>query len=187
MIQSDLVRQVNEIRELLESPSKLSAKAIAACRAVGNDLADRCYFNLGWRMANPDKQLRGPASTEEIAKDLAVLLDLLRSEQKPSRGKGRPEEPLDRTYMEAVILVRTLGAENDYALKKDIVLRCLKDGLLKDRVRFINGERKTTSTEAHIKKIDRELEKLATQRAGKTKNVLDFRPKKPARQKLRLN
>lgn len=188
MTQSELLLQINEIRSLLEAPSNLSKETVASCRFVASDLADRCYFNAGWHMANPEKELRGTGSTEAIKADLAVLLDLLRSNQKPKRGKGRPAvAEIDREYLQAVALVALLGVENDFHMKKKIVERCLDEGLLQDRARIINGERKTTSTEAHIKKIDRELKKLAKRRAAETKNILNSRPKKSARQKIALN
>jgi hypothetical protein len=187
-----LLHSVNLMRELLEAPTKLSAADLLACRAIAQRTADACNFNAGWYMANPDKELKGSAATEKLLADLRTITEYLQMHAKPRRGKGRPRvDALDPEYVPVLIAITLAGLEESPAGIRHVVTQALREGVLKDRTRIADGVRATTTTEAHLKKVDRELKKLAKRREekawAKTNNVLIFRPRKPARRKIDRN
>lgn len=177
--QIQLDASFNLMRHLLVQPSKLSAKTFDAAKSVAQDIGDRYYFNAGWRASNPDRELKGSAATAKILEDIKPLVDLLQHEQKPKRAKGRPAtEDIHPDYLSCVVVV-SLGKPSQ---KRELIRLCLQEGWLKDREVKVNGTRTTTTFEAHVKQVDRELEKLAKRRAARPpKNVLIFRPRKPGR------
>lgn len=190
--QTRLLYSVSLMRELLAAPTKLSAADLQACRALAENAADASYFNAGWHMANPGKELRGTAATEKLLADIRTIIDYLQMHSKPQRGRGRPRvDQIDPEYMPVLIAITLAGLDDDAAGKRHVINQALRNGLLKDRTKIVDGVRVTTSTQAHEKKVDRELKKLAKRREEKaraqTNNVLIFRPKKTTRRKLPAN
>jgi len=184
-----LLYGVSLMRELLASPTKLSATDLKACRAAAENTADACYFNAGWYMANPGKELKGSAATEKLVADIRTITDYLQTNARPRRGRGRPPvDKIDPEYMPVLLIIILAGMEDDAAGKRFVINRALQEGLLHDRTTVVDGARVTTSTRAHELKVNRELEKLAKRREKKeraaTNNVLIFRPKKKPRRKL---
>jgi hypothetical protein len=152
--QMQLQASLNLLRHLVAEPSTLPTKTLEAAKAVARDLGDRYYFNAGWHMANPDRELKGSAATAKILEDMKPLVDLLQDKRKAKRGKGRPRvEEIDPDYLSAVIVV-SLGKPSQ---KRELIRLCLKEGWLKDRVEIKNGVRATTTFDAHVKQVDREL------------------------------
>ncbi|MCS3517081.1 hypothetical protein [Bradyrhizobium elkanii] len=177
--QMELDASFNLLRHLLKEPSALPAKTFEAAKSLAQDIGDRYYFNSGWRAANQDRELKGTAATAKILEEIKPLVDLLRHKQKPKRAKGRPAmEDVHPDYLNCVVVV-SLGKPSQ---KRDLIRLCLEEGWLKDREEVKDGTRTTTTFEAHVKQVDRELAKLAKRRAARPpKNVLIFRPRKPGR------
>jgi hypothetical protein len=176
---TELVNGLWMLRRLLDHPSKLSEAAIRGYRTQAQEIGDAIYFNAGWHATNSDKKLNGSAATDVLADQLRGITLEVADHTKPKRGKGRPKvEDICPDYLNAVIVV-SLGKPSQ---KRELIRLCLKEGWLKDRVECKNGVRTTTTFDAHVKQVDRELEKLARRRAAKTpNNILIFRPQKPPR------
>ncbi len=190
--QTKLLSRLELLRDILGQPSTLPKDTLEGAKIHAQNLADRCWFNAGWHAANPDKQLKGSASTEELTKVLGEVIGFLSPNVRPRRGKGRPAaESLDPDYIPVLVVICLAGLEDDAGGKRYVVNQALENGLLKDKQKIVNGERKTTSTAAHLKKVDRELNKLAKRRAKReraaTNNILIFRPKKVGKTKNPAN
>jgi hypothetical protein len=166
--QTNLLAQLNLARMLLNNPTTLTPSTQRAVRAVAQDLGDRCWMNLGWHAAAPDRALPGSASTAKIQADLVPLIDLLQARAKPMRGRGRPAKDAV-TGADALVIVHYLSDRTGRSLASII------DWAIRDKG-FPLDKNKTTA--AHEKRIKRIIEKLKKVHAPKTENVLIFRPKK---------
>ncbi|RXG85354.1 hypothetical protein [Bradyrhizobium zhanjiangense] len=166
--QTKLLLSVNLIHNLLEEPTTLPAKTQRAARAAAQDLANRCWFNAGWHAANPDGELKGSASTAKLQEEMAPLLELLQTRRRPKRGKGRPtKDEIDGR--DALVIMEYLSDRSGKSLASIIDTGIRERGYALD---------KTKTTAAHVKRIERIIEKLKNQQP-KTNNVLIFRPRKP--------
>jgi hypothetical protein len=170
------------LRRLLDHPSKLSKTALGGYQRQAQELGDACYFNAGWHAVGAGKALQGAAATEALADRLRGMTLEVAQYIKPKRGRGRPKvEDIHPDYLGAVVVV-SLGRPEQ---KRELIRLCLKEGWLKDREEKKDGVRTTTTFDAHVKQIDRELGKLERRRAARPpKNVLIFRPRKPSRRKI---
>jgi hypothetical protein len=169
--QTNLLAQLNLLRRLLDNPTTLPLKTQRAARAVAQDLGDRCWMNLGWHAAAPDRALPGSASTATIQADLAPLIDLLQGRAKPVRGRGRPTKD-QIAGPDALIIAHYLSDRTGRSLASFI------DWAIRDRGYALD---KNKTTAAHVKRIERIIEKLKKTHAPKTNNVLISRPKKKPR------
>ena len=188
--QTRLLNGVAVVRELLDRPTTLSPADLKACREFAEKTADACHFNAGWYAGRGEtgEELKGSASTKLLFGALGTITEYLQLHTKPRRGKGRPPvDALDPDYLPVLAAIALSGLEDDAGGKRHLVTQAIRSGVLQDKVKFVDGIRTTTSTDAHLKKIDRELKKLAKRRQGRdrsqTKNVLIFRPRKPAKTK----
>ena len=166
--QINLLAQLNLVRRLLDNPTTLPPKTQRAARTVAQNLSDRIQFNCGWHAAAPDRELPGSASTAKIQTDLAPLVDLLQARAKPVRGRGRPTKD-EIAGPDALVIVEYLGDRTGKSLASII------DSAIRDRGYALDGKK---TTAAHVKRIERIIEKLKKTHAPKTNNVLIFRPKK---------
>ena len=169
--QMRLQAQLNLMRRLLDSPTTMAAKTQKAARVVAQNLGDRIWMNVGWHMAAPDRVLPGSASAETIQADLAPLLDLLQARTKPIRGRGRPTKN-DIAGPDVRVILEYLNDRSGKSLASIIDVGIREKGYALD---------KNKTTAAHVKRIERVIEKLKKTHAPKTNNVLIFRPKKKPR------
>ncbi len=166
--QSKLLASVNLLRDLLTEPTMLSLKTQAAARTVAQDISNRCWFNAGWHAANPDRELKGSASTSKLLAEMAPLIDLLQARRKPKRGRGRPQkDAIDGP--DALVIMEYLSDTTGRSLANVIDAGIRERGF---------GLDKTKTTASHVKRIERILNKLKKLRRPKTNNVLIFRPRK---------
>lgn len=172
--QTKLLASVNLIMNLLDEPTTLPAKTHNAARAAAQDITNRCWFNAGWHMANPDRELKGSASTAKLQEEMAPLVDLLQARRKPKRGKGRPpKDHIDGP--DALVIMEYLSDRTGRSLSSIIDVAIRERGYALD---------KTKTTAAHVKRIERIIKKLKNDaRPSKTNNVLIFRPRKMERTK----
>jgi hypothetical protein len=166
--QTNLLAQLNLVRTLLDGPTTMPLKTQKAARAVAQHLGDRIYMNAGWHLAAPGRELKGQASTATIEAHLVPLIDLLQARAKPARGRGRPLKD-QIAGPDALIILEHLQDRTGKSLASIIDVSIREKGFPLD---------KTKTTAAHVKRIERIIEKLMKEHAPKTNNVLIFRPKK---------
>lgn len=175
---TEVLLGLNLLRGVLELPNSLSKAALHDFGLQVRELGDAAYFNAGWHAANPSAELKGAAASETLTTKIQKLTAEIFEKTRPKRGRGRPSsEDIHPDYLSAVAVV-SLGHKSQ---KRDLIRLCLKEGWLKDRVELKDGVRQTTTFDAHVKQIDRELAKLAKRRASRPpNNILNIHPRKPA-------
>ena len=161
------------LRNIVEGKNTLKPKDVVRYRAKVSDLADRCYFNSGWLTAAPDKKLGGSASTDAIWLDIYKLTEELSGFVKAPRKAGRPAK-IKLGYL--LVLAEFNSHHGDQSLR-DCVRTVFKiPGALPE------GQSVDTVTR-HVERL------LAKFRPAyeRTKNVVQFCPKKSRRQNSKTN
>ncbi|MEH2534431.1 hypothetical protein V1277_006273 [Bradyrhizobium sp. AZCC 1588] len=172
--QTRLLMQLNLMRRLLDGPTTMKPNIQKAARAVAENLSDRIQFNCGWHAAAPDRELPGSASAATIQAELTPLIDLLQARAKPARGRGRPTKDAI-AGPDMLVIIEYLSDRTGKSLASII------DAGIRDKGCDLD---KNKTTAAHVKRIERIIEKMKRAHLPKTNNVLIFRPKKAPRRKL---
>jgi hypothetical protein len=163
--QTKLLATLNLVESLLEGPTTLSVKTQKAARGLARDIGNRCRFNAGWYTANPERELQGSASTASLLNEIAPLLDLLQSRQKPKRGRGAPVK--DKIPGPDFLVIREYLTDRKGRSLASIIDDLIRKGAALD---------KTKTTASHVKRIERTIEKLRKIHA-KPSNIVPFRKK----------
>lgn len=201
LVPDDLDAPLSYLFYLLQSPSTMGVKALRDAHANALTAVRRATIAQGYCYGEmrtmiflseklPDSSdllsrmcgLRAVNNHNIVTEQYAALKKAilpLHKHAKPIRPASRPrKDDLDPHYLAVTALV----AMSPKAKHREVVRQALDNGTLKDRVKIKDSVRTTTTFEAHMKQIGRELRKLEA-RSGATNNILPFRPKKPARRK----
>jgi hypothetical protein len=178
--QTKLIYGIEIIRDLLDSPSKLSSAELKVYRRLVQRLSEACQFNAGWHMASPDKELRGPAATERLFADIHSVTEVLHLNAKPKKRTttGRPKgsvRPLEKCYRPVI---------EEYLKGKKTLSRCVTDAL---RNKILDTDIHHT---AHLRRIERHQQKKireATEWARKSGAIFTPAPSEEFCAKCGLN
>ena len=155
--QTKILNQLSVSRLLLARPSTLPPKILKAAAAVAQDLGDRCYFNAGWYAATPNQTLKGSAATTKIQDEISLLIDMLQRKSKIPRGRGRPAND-QIPDADLPVIMEFLSTTNKKSLASIIDAAIFKNSSALD---------KTKTTAAHVKRIERVIEKIKNYSASK--------------------
>ncbi len=173
--QSRLLLSLSLLRRLLDEPTTLAGKTYRAAQAVARDIGDRCWMNVGWHAANPDRELKGTASTAKIFEDMKPLIDLLQARVRPpKRSRGRPSVDAI-SGPDFLIIAEHLQDKTGRSLP-NLIDECIRER------GYPLDEKKTTAS--HAKRIERIIAKLQKAHAPKTNNILQFPSNKKPRRKM---
>jgi hypothetical protein len=143
----DLLRQLNLLRSLVDSPTKMPPKDQRQVQREAQRLGDRCWANVGWYASKTRGELTGSSSAPTISAEMASLIERLQSHgAKPKRKRGRPSKGGGVDFLAEFVLL----PEFSTARRRGKTQEGVVDGLIKRRLLSA-----TTTPEGHIKRLRR--------------------------------
>lgn len=122
-IKSEVFRKMTVMNIFLEKPSKLTKKDLMHAKILARGISDRCWFNIGWHAASPNKPLSGKNSTETLIEELLIMVNFLGDHATSVGRQAKPPELEPGQFLVIAEYVKHEGQKSWEACVKTVALK----------------------------------------------------------------